>query len=89
MDDMLTPVCLRLTYIKMSKVIMDGGWNGIIYLVGHLCRASSWPMWKCLCVKEVEAANGEPLEGQDPAGPGTTGVEAVDWVWTLAGPMIS
>lgn len=85
----LTPVCLRLTYIPVSKVIMDGGWNGIIYLVGHLCRASSRAVWKCLCVKEVEAANGEALEGQDPAGLGTTGVEAVDWVWTLAGPMIS
>lgn len=45
-------------------------------------------MWKCLCVKEVETANGEALEGQDPAGLGTTEVEAVDWFWTLAGPMI-
>lgn len=85
---MLTPVCLRLTYIQMSKVIMDGWWDDIIYLVGHLCRASSRPMWKCLCVKEVKAANGEALEGQDPAGLGTTGVEAVDWFWTLAGPII-
>lgn len=52
MDHMLTPVCLRLTNIPMSKVIMDGEWNGIIYLVGHLCGASSRPLWKCLCVKE-------------------------------------
>lgn len=88
MDHMLTPVCLRLTNIPMSKVIMDGEWNGIIYLVGHLCGASSRPLWKCLCVKEVEAAHGEALEGQYPAGLGTTGVEAVDWVWTLAGLMI-
>lgn len=61
MVHMLTPVCLRLTHIQMAKVIGDDGWDGIIYLVGHLCRASSRPMWKCLCVKEVEAANGDRL----------------------------
>lgn len=48
-----------------------------MYLVEHLCRASSRPVWKVCMSKKWKLQKERLWKVKTPAGLGTTGVEAV------------
>lgn len=57
----------------MSKVIMDVGHDGLMYLVAHLYRASSRSMWKVCVLKKWKLQMERLWKVKTPADLGTTG----------------